>query len=221
MTINEKVYISLCVLFSSLIIVGNLTYQKFVILNIPYLHQFELSVGAVLYPVTFLITDLISEFYGKERANFCVRLALFMNIIIAIIIAFMDYLPATSWSKINDSTFHQTFGFYSLAFIGSVIACYIAQSIDIYLYLKIKKFTKGKYLWLRNNGSTCISLFVDTTFVVGFLTLFKILPTEQMGTLILNSYLWKVFFTLSSTPLFYILVHFVIFLLHKNQEHSQ
>ena len=71
----EKIYTGLCVLFSVLIVVGNLTYQKFVILSILPFHTFEISVGAVLYPLTFLITDLITEFYGKEKARFCVRFA--------------------------------------------------------------------------------------------------------------------------------------------------
>lgn len=202
MTIVDKIYTSLCVLFCSLIILGNLTYQKFVALQLP-LYTFELSVGAILYPLTFLVTDLITEFYGKERANFCVRLALIMNFLIASMVAFMDYLPATSWSKIDNSIFHQVFGFYSVAFIGSIIACYISQAIDILLYLWIRELTQGKYLWLRNNGSTAISLFIDTFTVISFMTLFDILPREQMWLLIGNSYSWKLFFTICSTPLFY------------------
>ena len=113
--------------------IGNLTYQKFVSLNIPLFHSFDLSVGAILYPLTFLITDLIAEFYGKIRANFCVKFAMITNIIMASIICFMDYLPATSWSKINDEMFHQIFGFYTIGFLSSITACYISQKIDIFI----------------------------------------------------------------------------------------
>ncbi|MGL4997907.1 MAG: queuosine precursor transporter [Cetobacterium sp.] len=206
MNTEEKIYVGLCALFSSLIILGNLTYQKFVILRIPSIYQFELSVGAILYPMTFFMTDLITEFYGKEKATFCVRVAIFMNVTVAIIIAFMDYLPATPWSKISDSNFHQVFGFFSIAFAGSIIACYVAQFVDIYLYLRIRNLTKGKYLWLRNNGSTCISLFIDTIIVIGFMTIFNILTVDEMWPLVFHSYTWKLFFTISCTPLFYIAV---------------
>jgi uncharacterized integral membrane protein (TIGR00697 family) len=202
---SEKVYTSLCVIFVSLIIVGNITYQKFVILQIPF-YQIELSVGAILYPLTFLITDIITELYTKEKAIFCVRLAIFMNIVVASIIAFMDYLPSTSWSKINDTTFHQVFGYYGVAFIGSISACYVSQAIDVNIYLWIRKITKGRYIWLRSNGSTCISLFIDTSIVISVMTVFGIFPFEQMGALIINSYSWKLFFTIMSTPLFYLLL---------------
>jgi uncharacterized integral membrane protein (TIGR00697 family) len=185
---------------------GNLIYQKFVFLPILPFHTFELSVGAILYPLTFFLTDLITEFYGKEKANFCVKLAIFMNIFVACIILGMDQLEATSWSKIDKMTFHTVFGFYSVAFIGSIIACYIAQIVDITLYLWIRKMTKGKWLWARNNGSTAISLFVDTFMIVTFMVMFNVLPVDRMWPLIINSYLFKLFFSICSTPLFYISV---------------
>ena len=203
MTKTDKVYTGLCILFSALIVLGNLTYQKFVSVPIPFIYTFELSAGAVLYPLTFLMTDLIAEFYGKEKANFCVRFAIVTNIIIAVMIAWMDYLPATSWSRIDDAIFHQLFGFYNIAFIGSMIACCVAQTVDISLYLWIRKITKGKYLWLRNNSSTAISMLIDTCIVITFMTLFGILSTDHILSLIGNSYSWKLFFTVCSTPLFY------------------
>lgn len=206
MKIMEKIYISLCVFFCVLIVMGNLTYQKFVSINILPFHTFELSVGAILYPLTFLVTDLIAEFYGKERARFCVHFAIIINIIAATIISIMDFLPATSWSKIDDTTFHSVFGFYSIAFIGSIIACYIAQTVDVLFYLWLRKLTGGRHLWLRNNGSTLISLFIDTFIVIWFMSTFGALPKEQMWVLIFNSYSWKLFFTVCSTPLFYISV---------------
>tara|TARA_E500000178_G_scaffold336873_1_gene375404 strand:- start:687 stop:1277 length:591 start_codon:yes stop_codon:yes gene_type:complete len=180
-----------------------MVYQKFVSLQFPF-YKFELSVGAILYPLTFLITDLIVECYGKEKAQFCVKLAVCINILVVMIITFMDYLPATTWSKINDEMFHNVFGYYGVAVIGSIIACYISQIIDVRLYLFISKITNGQYLWLRNIVSTSISLFIDTIVVIVFMTTFNIFPVEQMWMLIANSYSWKLFFTICGVPLLYI-----------------
>jgi len=218
MTQTDKVYTGLCALFSVLIVLGNLIYQKFVRLDLPF-HTFQLSVGAILYPLTFLVTDLITEFYGKEKANFCVRFAILMNVLVAAIIALMDNLPATSWSKVDNHTFHQVFGFYGVSFIGSIIACYIAQTVDIFFYLGICKLTKGRHLWLRNNGSTAISLFIDTSIVIGFITIFGVLPKNQMWELIWNSYSWKLFFTICSTPLFYICVWILKAIIKPSREY--
>lgn len=204
MTRDESIYTCLCVLFSVLIVMGNLIYQKFVSLPILPFHTFELSVGAILYPLTFLLTDLITEFYGKEKANFCVRLGVILNIFVACVITGMDHLNATTWSKIDNPTFHKVFGLYSVAFIGSILACYIAQIVDITIYLWIRKITKGKWLWARNNGSTAISLFVDTFIVITFMATFHILPTDRMWALIINSYFFKLFFSICSTPFFYV-----------------
>ena len=215
---EELIYTSLCVFFSVFIITGNLIYQKFVFLPILSFYTFELSIGAIIYPFTFLITDLITEFYGKEKANFCVKLAIVMNILIVFIIMGMDQLEATTWSKVNNTIFHTVFGYYSIAFLSSIIACYIAQTIDIIIYLWIKKLTKNKWLWVRNNGSTCISLFIDTCIVVTFMTIFHVIPPDQMWSLILNSYFFKLFFSVSSTPLFYLFVK-MIKQIQKNTAH--
>lgn len=200
MTADEKIYTCLCVLFAVLIVTGNLIYQKFV--SLPIL-SLELSVGAILYPLTFLLTDLIAEFYGKEKAGFCVKLAIVMNVIIAIAIMLMDSLDATSWSKVDNEVFHIVFGKYSVNFIASIIACYIAQLIDIKLYLWIRKITDGNFLWLRNNGSTVISLLIDTSIVVSILCVFNVLPMERMLAIIISSYSFKFLFVVCSTPLFY------------------
>ena len=216
MTRDESIYTGLCVLFSVLIVMGNLIYQKFVFLPILPFHTFELSAGAILYPLTFLLTDLITEFYGKEKANFCVKLGISMNILVACMIAGMDQLEATDWSKIDNALFHKVFGLYSIAFIGSILACYTAQTVDIMLYVWIRKITKGKWLWVRNNGSTAVSLFVDTFIVITFMTLFHILPLERMWPLIMNSYFFKLFFSICSTPLFYLLVK-IIKTLQRNE----
>jgi uncharacterized integral membrane protein (TIGR00697 family) len=208
-SIKDKIYIFLCTGFISLIITGNLIYQKFVHLPVFNLYVFELSAGAIFYPLTFLLTDLITEFYGKDHARFCVRLSIVTSTLITIMLVFISNLEATIWSKIDNSTFNQVFGGFGIAFTSSLIANYIAQTIDINIYLWLKKLTNGNHLWLRNTISTAISLLIDTTIIIGLLSSFGILPFAQLPTLIFNSYLFKFFFTLSTTPLFYAAFYFI------------
>jgi queuosine precursor transporter len=199
---SYKLYSTLCTLFVVLITIGNLIYKKFVFLPLFSFYTFEISVGAVLYPLTFLITDLIVEFYGKSKAEFCVTLAIFANILTLLIIMFTNQLNATTWSTIDNSTFNKVFGLYGVSFFSSIIACYISQIIDIRIYLWIKKVTNEKFLWLRNNVSTSFSLFIDTFIVVGILAIFGVLPFDKITVLIINSYIYKLFFTICSTPIF-------------------
>jgi uncharacterized integral membrane protein (TIGR00697 family) len=165
-----------------------------------------------------MLTDLIAEFYDKKRANFCVRLAIGMNVVAALIVTGMDNLQATTWSKIDNTLFHKVFGLYGLSFVAIIFACYVAQRIDISLYLWIKKITNGKWLWLRNNGSTAISLFVDTFTAISLLTILGIFPKDQMWLIMLNSYSYKLFATVCNTPIFYILVGIIRKFIHAKQK---
>ncbi len=206
MTRPEKLYTLFCVFFSTLTVIGNVTFQKFVTLPLGSFHTFTLSVGAIIYPFTFLVMDLMTEFFGREKASLCILLSMGMNVLCALLIFGMDSLTATAWSVVDDATFHKVYGLYGLAFFGSIVALYIAQKLDIVLYLWIRRFTHNRFLWLRSSGSTAISLFLDTCVVIGILTFFHILPRAEMGTLIIGSYLFKAFATFLSIPFFYLCV---------------
>jgi uncharacterized integral membrane protein (TIGR00697 family) len=201
-----------------LLVIGNITSQKFISIPIGDIHIFELSIGATVFPLTFLITDLVTEFYGKERAVFCVRSAIFVNIVAACIITLMNHVPAANWSKINDHTFNDVFGIYSLLFIGSTMSSYISQLLDTNIYLTLKAWTKGRHLWLRNNLSTAISLLLDTSVVIIFLAALDVLPKEQAIPLIINGYIFKLIFTISNTPIFYAAVICIRSYIYRNPD---
>lgn len=216
LTILDKIYIGLSVLFSALLITCTLTYKKIVYLPIFNFHTFALSVAVVICPLMFILTDLIAEFYDKQKASFCVKMAILANVIIALLVSFMDVLQATPWSIVDNHKFHTVFGSYGLAFLACLLACYIAQLVDINIYLYIKKLTNNKCLWLRNNASTAISLLVDTFIAIGLLTLMGIYPKEHMWMLMWNAYSYKLFFTVCNIPFFYLLVWGIKKLVSKN-----
>ncbi|MBV0899728.1 MAG: queuosine precursor transporter [Wolbachia endosymbiont of Fragariocoptes setiger] len=217
MNVDHRIYTILCVLFSTLIVVGNLMYQKFILLPI---FSLELSVAAILYPLTLLLTDLVTEFYGKEKSKFCLKLAIIMNIKVVIIITIVDNLNATNWSKVDNKIFHLVFESYKISFFASTIACYISQLVDIKIYLWIKNLTHNRFLWLRSNISTAISILVHTSVAVSILYSFNILPLDRIASVTFSNYFFKLFFTILSTPIFYLAVWIITRLKRNAKELS-
>lgn len=199
----NRIYLVLAALFICSLVVSNLIFQKFFYWN-PYgLFRFEISVGLLPYPITFLITDLVSEVYGKRKANDLVMIGIFASIFSLAIIYVADAAPAISDSPINDETFTKVFGATTLAVIASMFAYLIAQYIDVQVYHFWKRVTKGKMLWLRNNFSTIFSQFVDTMSILLLLCYAGILPWEKFWPLLGAGFLFKVLVAIFDTPLLY------------------
>jgi len=212
MTENNKnlafsIYLILAAIFIASLVVSNLIFQKFFTFNFLGWYNFEISVGILPYPVTFLVTDLISEIYGKERANQVVTAGIFASAFSLIIILVSDGAPATSWSPINNELFHKVFGLSALAVFASAVAYLVAQFVDIRIYHFWKKKTKGKHLWLRNNFSTISSQFLDTFSVLFLLCTFGIIEWDLFTKLLLSGFLFKLLVALSDTPLLYFFVY--------------
>ena len=206
-----KIYLYLAALFITSLVVSNLIFQKFFYWypfngKIFGSRLFELSVGILPYPITFLITDLISEIYGKIAANRVVTAGIFASFFSMGILLIADYVPAMDSSPVDNATFTQVFSLSPLAVLASMIAYLLAQFVDIRIYHFWKKLTNGKMLWLRNNFSTFASQFLDTFSVVLLLSVFGILPWDLFFGLILSGFIFKVVVALLDTPLLYLLV---------------
>lgn len=159
------------------------------------------------YPVTFLITDIISEVYGKKKANQVVTAGIFASLFSLLIIYTADAVPATDWSPIGNELFQKVFGATAIAVIASMLAYLLAQYIDIQLFHFWKKLTKGKHLWIRNNFSTFLSQFVDTFSVLFLLCSFHKIEWDRFGALLLSGFLFKVIVAICDTPFLYAAVY--------------
>ena len=208
-----RIYLYLGALFITSLVVSNLIFQKFFYWN-PFgkieifgASLFEVSVGILPYPVTFLITDLISEIYGRKMANQIVTAGIFASLFSMAIILIAEVAPAIDTSPIDDRTFTKVFALSPIAVLASMIAYLFAQYIDIGIYHFWKKLTKGKYLWLRNNCSTFLSQFIDTFTVVGLLCVFGVLPWSMFLGLVISGFLFKIFIALLDTPFLYFFVY--------------
>ncbi len=208
----QRIYLFLCALFITSLVVSNLIFQKFfywypIDIEIFDSKLFEISVGILPYPITFLITDLISEIYGKKRANDIVIAGIFASLFSVGIILVADCVPAISNSPVDNATFKNVFSKTIIAVGASMFAYLFAQFVDIRIYHFWKNRTKGKHLWLRNNFSTWLSQFVDTFSIISLLCYFEVLPWSSFKGLLISGFLFKVLVAAFDTPFLYLGVY--------------
>tara|TARA_B100000676_G_scaffold302937_1_gene352704 strand:+ start:2007 stop:2699 length:693 start_codon:yes stop_codon:yes gene_type:complete len=209
----NNLYLILAGIFIASLVSCNLIFQKFFEIDIwlPFIgnYTFAQSVGLLPYPVTFLVTDIISEIYGKNKANQVVTAGLIASLFMLIVITVADSVTATVWSPVSDDIFSMVFGLSGAAVFASMMAYLFAQYVDIRIFHFWKRLTKGRHLWLRNNASTIFSQFIDTFSVLFLLCAFDVLAWDRFSTLLINGFLFKVFFAAFDTPIVYFLIYFI------------
>ena len=191
----------------------------------------SLAAGVLPYPLTFLCTDLICELYGKRRANFMVTVGLVLNGFILGVMWLVNAAPDAQqippWQVIelaesvalpngdvlsgSVELFQLIYACTSGAVFASMFAYVSAQYCDVHIFHFLKKLTKGKYLWVRNNFSTLISQLVDSFAVIsvtfGAAFLAGDMTVAVLLTLMLSNYLFKVVAALVDTLPFYFLTN--------------
>ena len=204
----NRIYLIFIGIFITSLIVSNLIFQKFFQLNFLGIN-FELSVGIIFYPITFLVTDVVSEIYGKKKANQMVITGIFSSIFCLLINQIANFLPATEWSPVNTETFNLVFGNTSLAVGASMLAYLCAQLMDIKIYHFWKKITQGKHLWLRNNLSTIPSQFLDTFLILLLLCAGGAIEWNKFFTLFKQGFLFKILIAIIDTPIIYLFTFYL------------
>lgn len=161
------------------------------------------SPQSIFYASIFLGTDLLTENYGKKAGYQAVAVG-FVSLLLLVLLgqAVVHFAPVESSAGIGASI-DQVFGVVGRIAVASFVAYLIAQNLDIWLFHKIKERTDGKYLWLRNNGSTWISQALDTMlfFPIAFL---GVMPTDQLISVMIFAYLVKIIVAAIDTPFVYL-----------------
>lgn len=228
---RERVFLVLAAIFLCAMTMLNIIgITRFIDLGI-----FTVAVGVLPYPITFLVTDLISELYGKKRANFLVTVGLCLNFFILGTMTLGNYIPSVDpslqppWQTINlasdvalpnGDVVSQQVELYALlyattsgAVFASMMAYIAAQYVDVRLFHFWKRLTNGKHLWLRNNGSTIVSQMVDSLVVIsvtfGAAFLAGSMTLAVMLSLMWSNYLFKLAVALLDTPFVYLGVHYL------------
>jgi len=197
----ERLYYLLGALFIAALITCNLIANKFLTVDLGF-YSFTLSAGVLPYPITFLITDILSELYGRKRTTHVVLSGLVASIFVLFILWLGAQFPATRNSPISDVQYNEVFQKAPKVIGASMLAYIVAQLIDVRLFHFWKKITGGKKLWIRNNFSTMLSQLVDTILVVIVLFI-GTEPWCTLGEYIRDGWLFKVMAAAFDTAIIY------------------
>lgn len=200
----DNLYLTLAGLFITALVVCNLIANKFVSVDLGF-YTFTLSAGVLPYPITFLITDILSEMYGRKKTSRVVLMG-FAALLFTILILWLGkQFAAIESSPVSDSVYNAAFGNSQRVIFASMTAYLVAQLVDVRSFHFWKRLTNGKMLWLRNNASTMLSQLVDTTLVVGVLFYGKE-SFETMSGFIIDGWLFKALAAFVDTIPIYIIV---------------
>lgn len=201
----QVLYQTICASFCVIVVVSNILSAKMVTLPLIALN---IPAGLITYPLTFLLSDLVTEIFGARRAKLMVYIALAISLLSFGMIQVGLILPTNGLD--NQKAFQAVLGLSGLRIFSSLISYVTSQIVDIQLYAAIKRWTGSKFLWLRNNGSTCASQIVDTVMIdLIFLWWGLGMTMDEVAPIMLFSYAYKAFFSVACTPLFYLLVFLI------------
>ena len=198
---KDQFFLVLTGIFIASLVTCNLIANKFVTVDLGF-KVFIVSAGILPYPLTFLVTDLISELYGQKKANLVVLSGFFASLFVLLFLWLGGQFNAIPDSLVNDSTYDSVFRNAWRLIGASMIAYLFAQFVDVRIFHFWKKLTDGKHLWLRNNGSTIASQLIDTTLVICILFV-GVWNADQLLSAIIDGWVFKMLMALLDTPIIY------------------
>ncbi|MEI6021871.1 MAG: queuosine precursor transporter, partial [Bacteroidota bacterium] len=182
---------------------------------------FTQSLGIILWPIVFFLPDLINEHYGVKGVRKLTYITVGLISYTFILISIGIHIPAVGFSPVNDATFNAVFGQSQWIIVGSIVAFFFSQLIDVYVFWIFRNKTKGKYIWLRATGSTVVSQLIDT-FVVQFIAF--VIPGKWAFSEFIKNATWgygfKLLVALCLIPFIY-LGHYAINKLLRTNHNQQ
>ncbi len=202
---KDQFYLVLSGIFIASLVTCNLIANKFVTVDFGF-KVFIVSAGILPYPLTFLVTDLISELYGQRKANLVVFAGFIASMFVLLFLWLGGQFNAIPDSLVSDDIYNSVFRNAWRIIAASMVAYLFAQFIDVRIFHFWKKLTNGKHLWLRNNGSTVASQLVDTILVICILFA-GVWSTDQIFSAIIDGWLFKMLMALIDTPIIYGIIY--------------
>lgn len=175
--------------------------------------NFDLTAGVLIWPVVFITTDLINEYFGKPGVKKISYLTVVLIAYAFLVIYLTIELPGAGWwreikekdgSTFNmDLAFSRVMGQSQRIIIGSLTAFLVAQLVDVFVFHRLRRATSGRYLWLRATGSTLVSQLVDS-YVVLFIAFYGVFPTDRIIAIGITNYIYKFAVAIILTPVIYL-----------------
>jgi uncharacterized integral membrane protein (TIGR00697 family) len=203
LTRQHQLYVVLVALFVTCLLVADIVAGKFFRIG-----ALSMSTGTVAFPIAFLLTDIVNEYYGRRGARVLTSVGMAMLVVGFGIITAARLAPVSDETYVSQEAFDAVFGLTGRLFGASLVAYLVSQFLDIYTFHIVKRVTQSRHLWLRAIGSTALSQVVDTVFV-NFGAQLGHLSVERIWEITLWSYLYKLIVAVMLTPLCY-LAHEII-----------
>jgi uncharacterized integral membrane protein (TIGR00697 family) len=157
---SDKLFVCLTSVFVSCLLLGDIIGGKTI-----GPARAPISVGIIPFPVTFLLTDVVNDFYGRRGARFLTLVGFAMAVLAYAVLQISTWLSPHESTYFSQAEFAKIFGGSAQLFVASMVAYLISQFLDISVFQFWKALTKSKHLWLRATGSTLLSQIVDTVTI--------------------------------------------------------
>ena len=200
---NYKYLGAISVFFVSILLISDVASSKIVDLK-----WFTFDGGTLLFPLSYIFGDVLTEVYGYKRSRQVIWLGFAMTLLMSIIFIVVGKLPpASGWD--NQAAYDAILGLTPRIVIASLIAYFAGEFSNSFILAKMKIWTKGKMLWARTIGSTIVGELLDSTLFIA-IAFWGVFPTSLIVTLIISNYVFKTAVEVLFTPLTYKVIGFLI-----------
>ena len=205
---RQRLFIVLTAIFVTCFVVGDIIGAKLIETSLIGA-TFTTTVGMIPFPVTFLLTDVLNEFYGRRAARFVTLVGFGMAVLAFTFIYIAGAIPIApmtrdpSWTGVTEGSFANVFLGSQRMLIASLVAYLVAQFVDIGTFHLLKRATKNRLLWLRASGSTAVSQLIDT-IVINTVAWSGMMSVEKIAGIVISAYTLKLFIAFALTPLVYL-----------------
>jgi uncharacterized integral membrane protein (TIGR00697 family) len=197
---RDVVYFALAGFFITNAILGELTGGKLFSLG-----PFTMSIGVIPWPVVFIATDLINEYFGRDGVRRLTLLTIALIVYAFVVLYIAIQVPAASFSPVSDAQFQAVFGQSLWIIVGSITAFAVSQLVDVAVFWIVRHRTGERLLWLRATGSTVVSQLIDSFVIIGIaFWLPGVVKTSEFLTVAASNYSYKLLIALAVTPLLYL-----------------
>jgi len=199
---NYKYLGAISVFFVSVLLISNVASTKIVDLK-----WFTFDGGTLLFPLSYIFGDILTEVYGYKKSRGVIWLGFFMALLMSVVFIVVGKLPAdASWG--NQVAYDAILGLTPRIVLASLVAYFFGEFSNSFILAKMKIWTEGRWLWARTIGSTLVGELVDSTLFI-LIAFAGILPNSLLLTLIISNYIFKTGIEILFTPVTYKVVKFL------------